>query len=127
MSYCGWKLSEPDRARLLGIFIPRYPDVIAHHVTEAVGREEIPRAVEARVIGYTTDDTGLEALIIEIDGYKDRAGGRTYHITWSLDRAANYKPVDSNRVIAEMGFMAVPPVEIDLIPFYNVGGQDFTA
>lgn len=117
--YVGWLLSEPERQRLLALFEPRYPDVVAHHVTLAFGVGEdhpLPSETQGFVAGIADDNKGVQALVIEIGGTTARPDGSTYHITWSLDRAAGAKPVDSNRVIRDLGYERVPQVPVRLIP-----------
>ena len=115
----GWKLPKGERWRLLERFPPAYPDVVADHVTlhSGVGENaELPSATYARVVGLADDGEGVQALVVEIDGTTDRPDGSTYHITWSLDRNAGRKPVESNDVIREKGWKSVEPVPITLEP-----------
>ncbi len=118
MSYSGWLLSEQSKIELLERFVPRFPDVIAHHVTLNRLRD-IPDEVEtAEVVGYVTDNTGLETLVVKINGTMVRPDGAFYHITWSLDRAAGYKPVDSKKIIFQEGIEPCEPIPIALEAFY---------
>jgi len=104
VAYTGWELSGTDRAQLLTLIAPAYPDVIAHHITARFGDTTMPDAVEAEVVGFADDGVGVQALIVKINGSVKRPGGGVFHITWSIDRAAGRKPVDSNAVIAEKGW-----------------------
>jgi hypothetical protein len=107
MAYSGWELAGSDRDRLLSMIAPAYPDVIAHHVTAELGdltTLATPDEVEAEIIGFADDGLGVQALIVRINGSVERPIGGTYHITWSIDREAGRKPVDSNKVIAECGW-----------------------
>ena len=116
MSYTGWLLPEPDRARLLRQFPPVYHDVIAHHVTMCMGIKELPAATSGTVVGMADDIDGVQVLVVSIEGSTARPGGGTYHITWSIDRDNfNRKPVHSNDVL-ENGWEPVQPVEISLVP-----------
>lgn len=102
-------IEEGDRQYLLSLFKPSYPDVIAHHVTERPGvpkDSSPPEAADVVVIGYAKGE-GIEALVVQVNGTTDRPIGGTYHITWSLDAAAGFKPVDSNRLIKEEGFQPI--------------------
>lgn len=113
----GWLLDETDRTALLSRFPPAWPDVIAHHVTLASKTEDpLPRPVSAAIVGETNDGEGLQALVARLDGTIDRPDGSTYHITWSLDRAAGRHAVQSNEVLARIGFVAVEEIPIRLIP-----------
>jgi hypothetical protein len=115
----GWKLPGEDRARLLDRFPPSYPDVVADHVTlqaDAPAHAALPPAENGRVVGIADDGHSLQALVVEIGGTTGRPDGSTYHITWSLDRAAGRKPVESNDLIREKGWREVAPVPIALAP-----------
>lgn len=118
----GWKLDRSERDALLRCFPPRWPDVIADHVTLAsrrAGPRPVPVATRGSIVGYVDDGEGLEALVIEIDGTTDRPDGSTFHITWSLDRARGRVPVQSNEVLARIGWERLPdpvPVSVSLIP-----------
>lgn len=83
---------------LLQRFPPAFPDVIADHVT--LGRQaELPENVSAIIVGHASDTIGLETLVVEIDGTVDRPDGSIYHCTWSLDRVAGRKPIQSNDLL----------------------------
>lgn len=118
----GWKLDADERVALLDRFPPRWPDVIADHVTLAsrrAGPRPLPTEREGLIVGRVDDGEGLEALVVEIAGTTDRPDGSTYHITWSLDRARGRRPVQSNDVLARLGWeaLAVPvPVPVTLLP-----------
>jgi hypothetical protein len=115
-TYTGWLLDERDRAHLLGIFFPEYPNVRAHHVTLAMGEHALPTATAGTVVGIVDDGLGVEALVVAIEGSTQRPDGRHYHITWSIDEAMNRKSHHSNDVIAEHGWTPVWPFDIRLIP-----------
>jgi hypothetical protein len=114
----GWKLDAEDRERLLERFKPLFPDVVADHVTLRSGTNAstpLPRETSGEVVGEIHDGAGVQALVVKIDGTTDRGDGSTYHITWSLDRARGRRPVDSNAVIAQLGWRPLPePVPIRL-------------
>lgn len=124
--YVGWALPDSERSRLLALFRPLYPDVVAHHVTLVFGVDEthpLPVSMHGYVVGIADDREAVQALVVEIDGTTDRHDGSTYHITWSLDRAKGAKPVDSNKVLKQRGFEKVPRIMIKLIPAYFQPGQ----
>jgi hypothetical protein len=101
----GWLLDDADRALLLDRYPPRWPDVIAHHVTLASRvSDPLPRAETGEVVGYVDDGAGLEALVVAIAGTTDRPDGSIYHITWSLDRASGRTARQSNDVLRERGW-----------------------
>lgn len=113
MAFTGWRLSEAERTRLLALFPPRYPDVVAHHVTERFGVPEtaLPPAAASLLVTHVADDgKGVQALVVAVNGQSKRADGRTYHVTWSLDRSSGAKPMHSNRVIEAGQFEPVEPV-----------------
>lgn len=111
----GWvafELPEHERARLLGLIAPVYPDVIAHHITHAFGvpdTYELPQQTTGRIVGIADDGAGVQALVIDMGS--ERPMGGTYHCTWSLDRAAGRTPKQSNDVIAQ-GWEKCYPIEI---------------
>lgn len=123
MSYNGWKISKDDRAKLLDMFPPSHPDVIAHHVTNNL-KDFIPKAASITVVGYAANE-GVECLVVEVNGDAARPDGKTYHITWSIDRAAGAKPVHSNNLIADRGYEQINPIEVDSVPFKVVDGQEY--
>jgi hypothetical protein len=115
----GWKLLPDERANLLDRFRPKYQNVIANHVTLRVGASEgtpLPREPgKARIVGYADDSTGLECMVVELDGTTNRPDGSTYHITWSLGPAR--KARESNDVLRDRGWEPLPaPIEITLVP-----------
>lgn len=104
----GWRLDPDGRADLLVRFPPRYPRLIADHVT--FGRTDkplppMPPAQSAAVIGHAHDGAGVEALVVEIAGTSARWDGGTYHVTWSL--ADGREARESNDVIARLGWSPV--------------------
>jgi len=120
MSVTGWKLDRVQRAELLARFPPEWPDVIADHVTldcRAGAEDPLPEASTAEIVGSISDGEGLQAMVVALDGATDRPDGSTYHITWSLDCGRGRKAVESNDVIARLGWQPIDdPVHIRLIP-----------
>ncbi|PAX07688.1 hypothetical protein [Sphingomonas lenta] len=116
----GWKLDRAEREELLRRFPPRWPDLVADHVTLAsrkAGPRPLPTDREGLIVGRVDDGDGLQALVVEIGGTTDRPDGSTYHVTWSLDRARGRTAVQSNEVLARLGWEALPePVPVTLIP-----------
>lgn len=102
----GWKIEPACRERLLALFPPRYERTVADHVTRAFAHSPDasppPGIAHARVVGHVDDGSGVEALVVAIDGCTARPDGGTWHVTWSLagERAAK----DSNVVLAEQGW-----------------------
>ena len=114
----GWILDRSERTRLLERFQPAWPDVIADHVTlGAMGEQIMPTATTGEVVGSINDGEGVQALIVAIDGTTRRPDGRTYHITWSIDRQRGRRPVESNPVISRLGWLAhTETITISLYP-----------
>jgi len=120
--YIAFELDETSRRRLAQQFPPKYPELIGHHITykrnvKRNSTENLPETPKTvNVIGYADDGEGIEALVVSINGSKDRLDGGTYHITWSLDRDKGRKPVDSNNLVATQGFKNVSPIQIVVKP-----------
>ena len=103
--YEAFVLDENTRKLLAEKFPPKYPEWIGHHITNIFGVQKDDARPYGQqytfvVVGYVEDD-GIEALVVERDGSSKRPDGKIYHITWSLDRTKGWKPVDSNRIIAQ--------------------------
>lgn len=120
MAVTGWKLEEHERAALLKRFPPKWPDIVADHITfdaDAGPETPLPKDVSAEIVGCVSDGEGLQAMVVSIDGTTDRPDGSTYHITWSLDCARGRRAIESNVVIAQRGWLALrEPISVRLIP-----------
>jgi hypothetical protein len=114
----GWLVDEGQKAELLERFPPAYPDVVAHHITLSVGIDEpLPPPARAEIVGIADDGDGVQAMVVKLDGTTHRPDGSTYHITWSLDPAKKRHAVESNKVIAERGWTALPaPIPVTVTP-----------
>ena len=116
-SVIGWTLDEGERAALLEQYPPRFASVVAHHVTlatEADGRE-LPAPVRAAIVGRVDDGSGVEAMVVSIDGATARPDGSTFHISWSLGEGR--RASESNAVIKERGWVDFDhPIAITLTP-----------
>lgn len=115
----GWTLDREERARLLEQFPPRYPDAVADHVTLGHGEpgDPLPAPARCEIIGHADDGSGVEAMVARIDGSAARPDGGTFHVTWSLDRAAGRRAVESNAVIATQGWTAFAhPIPVCVTP-----------
>ena len=113
----GWKLPPDERARLLGSFVPRYPAVMADHVTLRSGTDAstlLPTETQAEIVGEIDDGAGVQTLVVRIGGTTERGDSGHFHITWSLGPGRRAK--ESNDVIARLGWRPVPPVQICLLP-----------
>ena len=108
--YTGWLLAPDERTRLLDMFPPAYPKVIAEHITYKFGVKAtaiLPKATIGQIVGVADDQVGVQALVVRIGGTTRRPDGKTFHITWSLDAARGRKPVESNQVIRDMGYQPI--------------------
>lgn len=114
----GWKIERKERERLLSLFPPRYPRVVADHVTLPFGtdaRTPLPTARSAEIVGEADDGEGVQALVVRIAGTTARGDGSRFHITWSLASGRHAK--ESNDVIADSGWRPIEPSpEIALVP-----------
>lgn len=111
----GWTLDRGERKKLLAEQPPRYPQVVADHVTLKVGSKTLPAKVRAAIVGHADDGEGVEALVVSIDGTTDRPDGSTFHITWSLGLGREAK--ESNDVLKELGWRKLDePIPISLSP-----------
>jgi hypothetical protein len=113
----GWKLDRDQRRELLLQFPPKFSEVVADHVTlrpRVAAGSELPSETHGEIIGRVHDGTGVEAMVVSINGTTDRPDGSTYHITWSLTPGRRAK--ESNEVIAKLGWepLELPmPVKLD--------------
>lgn len=114
----GWKVEEISRRELLQLFPPRYPNIVADHVTlkaKVAADAALPAEAACEIIGRADDGKGVEAMVVRIDGGTDRPDGSTYHITWSLEPGR--RPVESNDVIRTQGWEQLDlPQSVALIP-----------
>ena len=116
-SVIGWVLAEDDREKLLQQFPPKFEKTVAHHVTlkSEAERDPLPNDVKAEVVGRADDESGVEAMVVAIDGTTGRPDGSTYHITWSL--ADGRRARESNDVIRERGWQKLDqPIPVKLQP-----------
>ena len=117
-SVLGWKLDPAQPTELLQQYPPRFAQVVADHVTlkpRSSPKAPLPDETIGEIVGRATDDKGVEALVVRIDGTTDRPGGGTFHITWSL--AEGRRPKESNDVLAAAGWQPIElPMPVKLVP-----------
>ena len=117
-SVIGWKLDRAGREALIEQFPPRYPGIVADHVTLRSGvapGAPLPEEAEAEIVGRADDGEGVEAMVVRLNGTTDRPDGSTYHITWSLAQGRRAK--ESNDAIAARGWTTLDsPIPILLTP-----------
>ena len=114
--YLAYHLTERSRNAVLNRFQPKYPEVICDHITvqfPATSLDPLPPPARAKIVGYKDGD-GIEALVVELDGTTKRADGKVYHITLSLDRSKEMKPVHSNVILAAGDYLTVENIGIDV-------------
>lgn len=117
-SVIGWKLDRAQRDQLLARFPPRYPDIIADHVTlkSNAEAEPLPDPVEGAIVGHADDGDSLEAMVVTIDGKTGRPDGSVFHITWSLDKAKGRQARESNDLLRERNWKALELIPVKLEP-----------
>lgn len=108
MGYIAYILDSKSRRELENKFPPKFSRFIGHHITYKFGVNStypLPKNTEnIKVVGYSVNDNGLEALVVSLNGKVNRADGSFYHITWSLE-PSKFKPVDSNNLIKSKGYI----------------------
>lgn len=115
----GWTIRVGrQREELLQQFPPRYPNVVADHVTckAKAGRDEPPPGeAQGEIVGRADDGKGVECLVVRIGGTTDRPDGSTWHVTWSLGPGRQAK--ESNDVLRAQGWEPLDlPVPLRLEP-----------
>ena len=116
-SVIGWRLAEDDREKLLKQFPPKFAETVANHVTlrSDAEKDPLPPEVRAQIVGRTDDDSGVEAMVVAIDGTTNRPDGSTYHVTWSLGDGRRAR--ESNDVLKERGWQELDhPIPVKLRP-----------
>ena len=119
-------LDDTSRDKLAqDLYPPMFPKFVGHHVTFKFGAshdDPLPPAGEYWVVGYahekdrTVEGSGIEALVVSIDGTTDRADGSTYHITWSL--GPGYSAKDSNAILKHGYMKLTNPIKINMEPAF---------
>lgn len=123
MSYNGWMVPDSERARIMGMFPPRFAVVKATHITLSLDTKDIPTDADIEIVGYASDD-GVEALVCRVFGTTDRPDGLVYHLTLSVaeDRASK----ESNDVIAKGWTPLESSIPIRTRAFMSSGVQYIT-
>lgn len=98
--YSGYRLEGSSRKRLLQLVKPRYPHVLADHVTHSMRGEAAPDARHIEVLGHLHDDMrGVQVAVVSVDGRLRRPDGRPYHVTISIDPSVGAKPEHANELV----------------------------
>ncbi|KAL0232858.1 hypothetical protein GEMRC1_011605 [Eukaryota sp. GEM-RC1] len=120
--YSCYRLPADQRQSLLSMAPPKYPDVVAEHITyEFNVPESIPPAVtNAYIVGYAAAN-GVEAVVVEINGSIVRPDGMWFHITYSLDKSQGRTAIQSNNLLMDgwMDLRQKVPLELEpcFVPF----------
>lgn len=114
----GWKLDPDCRDLMLSRFPPCYGRVVADHVTRHVDHEPDatppPEIANARIVGRADDGTGVETLVVALNGTTTRPDGGTWHITWSLAEGRGAR--DSNALLTESGWEPLDGGQLRITP-----------
>lgn len=117
-------LDEASRAMLAEQFPPRFQKFVGHHVTVKFGasdKDPLPPVGKYEVVGHTQiaerrpGGSGIEALVVAIDGNINREDGEVYHITWS--HGPGYAPKDSKELVKH-GFKTTDHININMVPTF---------
>jgi hypothetical protein len=122
--YSGYLVQNSEE--LLNLIPPRYPKVIAHHITYLFPAKpnQIPPEVDGKasiVAEYWDDDIGIQALKVKINDSTIRPDGKNFHITWSLDPSKGAKPYMSNLLFQDsfVNQRSIdPPIIVQIKPQY---------
>jgi hypothetical protein len=115
--YRSYILSNENRRQLEAMFPPSHERVILDHITANPTDAAKPTTVE--VVGIA-DHEGIQALVVVVDGRRERDDGEPYHISLSATKSASTRNAGS--MINKYGYQNVSPVVLDL-PY----GADYTA
>jgi hypothetical protein len=129
--YTAFVIDEESRRKLLQTFPPKYPDVIAHHITHGFGvsdKEPLPPQPQKVLVHGYHDSGAIQVLVVEVDGRKNQGlqTDKFYHVTLSLERAQGVTPRNSNdvlqKIVAGSGEGALrnlsKPIEISVTPVF---------
>jgi len=109
-------LVKPEQIKRIAS--PVHCNHFMHHITVDFGipnNSPLPsNPNNVQVIGVASDDKA-QALVVSVDGKKERSNGQVFHITVST--ADNVKPVYSNRLL-ESGYTPINPINIDVEPSF---------
>lgn len=113
--YRAYPLTAADREKLLRMFPPTHPRVIADHISaQALDRMDMVREgpAEGEVVGIVDKD-GVQSLIVSVNGTVETASGTPFHISWSSDPGV--KTGGTGQVVRKHGYVKLDmPIPIDL-------------
>jgi hypothetical protein len=120
MGYIAYNLTDASRDLLLERFPPRFENVVCHHITvqhDVPAEHPLPEAASLEVVGYAVDESGVEALVVSVNGTCERPLGGTFHITHSL--AEGRAKVESNALLEYGWHWLAEPIEFEAVPCWN--------
>ena len=113
--YRAYPLTAADREKLLRMFPPTHPRVIADHISaQALDRMDMVKEgpAEGEVVGIVDKD-GVQSLVVSINGTVETASGTPFHISWSSDPGV--KTGGTGQVVRKHGYVKLDkPIPIDL-------------
>jgi hypothetical protein len=117
MSYDAFVVNAVDRHALSLQFPPKFSSWVGDHVTHVFGTsptgDHYGTEKVVHLVGHMCNPAGLEAFVVSVDGGTTRPDGKTYHLTWSLDRDAGFRPVNSNTLVTTGQVVPInPPIPI---------------
>lgn len=113
--YRAYPLTVADREKLLSMFPPTHPRVIADHISaQALDRMDMVKEgpAEGEVVGIVDKD-GVQSLVVSINGTVETASGTPFHISWSSDPGV--KTGGTGQVVRKHGYVKLDkPIPLDL-------------
>lgn len=120
--YRAYPLTIQDRQKLLLLFVPTHPVVIADHISaQALSTLHLVKegAATGEVIGHA-DHEGLQILVVSVNGVELTGDGTPFHISWSAEQDA--KTRESGAVVKRNGFTRFTqsiPLDLSSGPSYS--------
>jgi hypothetical protein len=117
--YFAYNLTDQAQSELFSRFKPLFENIKGDHITHQFNicsEDLLPDASKATIVGYSKNEN-IECVVVEILGSINRPDGKIYHITISHNDLA--KPVDSNSLLASIGYFPVDRFQIDILPAKN--------
>jgi hypothetical protein len=119
--YLAFVLDDKSREHMISYLKPSFSKVICHHVTiefnltpknvaELKERKELDGEIEVAIYGIARGD-GVDCLLAQVNGERDRRDGGFYHVTLSVEPPQ--KPVASNFIErSKFAFIKQPAIEV---------------
>jgi hypothetical protein len=110
-----FQLNKSSIKKLEKVFPRIHPDVPrSYHVTYSIERGEGHDESKFEVVG-TMDRDSVQALVVKVGGQLKRPDGLIYHITWSFDRKAGGRPLQSGELLKK-GWVPVKKISFAAFP-----------